>query len=330
MDSISILSFIGTLLLMVLGAIAVFMLYLTLRPLDLAQNPIPAKPATSYEDALNRISTYQAQDSGVCAECHSIALTHGQQVERAVVFFHGYTNCPEQFRILGERLHAQGYNVWIPRMPYHGLSDRMNDEHRQITARQLMQWGSDAIDIAQGLGKQVSVAGISGGGILTAWIAQTRSDVALALAIAPTFSYRQIPKAFVRQLTNFALTLPNLFVWWNPKLREQAPGPQYGYPRFATHAVAEVLRLGLLLRQLARSTKPAAASIIVTMNPNDLIVDDALVNAVVADWRAHGARVETYTFGAELAVGHDIIDPHQPDQQTEVIYPTILRLLSGN
>ncbi len=172
-------------------------------------------------------------------------------------------------------------------------------------------------------------AGISGGGVLAAWIAQTRSDITRAVAIAPTFSYRQVPSRFVTQFVNLADTMPNLFIWWNPKLKENNPGPQYGYPRFSTRAAASILRLGLATHKLARQQVPGAKSIIITTNPNDLIVDDALVNTLVENWRAHGAHVKVYPFSADLNIGHDIIDPKQPDQQTATIYPKLVELIAG-
>jgi pimeloyl-ACP methyl ester carboxylesterase len=330
MRATKILRFVGGFLLVVVAALILFILYLTFRPLNLDTLTYTSQPATTYEEAMTRIAEVQARDDDTINPlCHSIAMTHGEKVENVIVFYHGYTNCPEQFRVLGETLFEQGYNVLIPRMPHHGLTDRMTDDQQNLTTEELITWGSEAIDIAQGLGEQVSVSGISGGGVLTSWIAQMRSDVDVALAIAPTFSYKQVPSGFVTQFTNFAYTIPNMFVWWDPALQENAPGPTYGYPRFATRAVAGVLRLGLATQTLARDTAPLAQRIIVTTNPNDLIVDDGLVTTAVESWRSHGATVEIYTFSTDLEIGHDIIDQYQPDQQTAVVYPIIVGLITG-
>jgi carboxylesterase len=279
---------------------------------------------------MTRIAQVQARDDdGVNAVCGSIAMTHEAKVERAIVFLHGYTNCPEQFRILGEMFFERGYNVFIPRMPHQGLRDRLNEDQQNLTAEELIAWGTEAVDIAQGLGEHVSVAGISGGAVLTAWLAQTRSDIDLAVPIAPTFNYRQLPSGLTTQVTNLAYTIPNIFVWWNDEFKETIPGPEYGYPRFSTRAVAGILRLGIAVQTLARETTPGAARIIITTNPNDLIVEDALVDAVIANWQAHGANATVLAFSADLKIGHDVIDPNQPDQQTSVIYPLLVEWMTG-
>jgi acetyl esterase/lipase len=330
MRTTKILRFVGGFLLVVIAALIIFLLYLTFRPLNLDTFTYTSQPAASYEDAMARIAEVQARDDASVNElCHTIALTHREKVENVVVFYHGYTNCPEQFRVLGETLYAQGYNVFIPRMPHNGLTDRLTDDQQNLTSEELIAWGSEAIDIAQGLGENVAVSGISGGGVLTAWIAQTRADVDVALSIAPTFSYKQVPTGFLTQFTNLAYTLPNIFVWWDAELQENAPGPTYGYPRFSSRAVGGVLRLGLATQNLARASAPQAGHIIVTTNSNDLIVDDALVNSTVESWRSHGTEVEIYTFSADLNIGHDIIDQYQPDQQTAIVYPIIVGLIAG-
>jgi len=43
------------------------------------------------------------------------------------------------------------------------------------------------VDIAQRLGEQVVMLGISAGGVATAWAAQNRSDIDLAVIISPVF-----------------------------------------------------------------------------------------------------------------------------------------------
>ena len=63
-------------------------------------------PAADYASALARFQEMQElEGSEVSLACDSILLTHGQRAERAVVLFHGYTNCPQQFRELGQILY---------------------------------------------------------------------------------------------------------------------------------------------------------------------------------------------------------------------------------
>ncbi len=72
-------------------------------------------------------------------EGHSIAMLTGAHAAKAVVIFHGYTVLPEQFRLVGDAYRAQGYNVWIPRLPRHGMAEpddrRVLEDHGDGVAR---------------------------------------------------------------------------------------------------------------------------------------------------------------------------------------------------
>lgn len=96
--------------------------------------------------------------------------------KKPIDFFHGFTSCPEQFRELGEQFFEQGYNVYIPRMPHHGHADQLSDALLNTSSEELAAFATESIDIARGLGDEVTVGGLSGGGTITAWIAQERNN----------------------------------------------------------------------------------------------------------------------------------------------------------
>lgn len=293
--------------------------------------PANPHPAASYAEALERIAALQAADT---PEVHPLArlafMDHGRRTERAIVFFHGYTNSPAQFRKLGEALHAQGYNVLIPRLPHHGLSDRLTADHALLTAAELTGLADEAVDIALGLGEQVTVAGLSMGGVMAAWVAQERPEPVRVALIAPGLGVRPLPARLTRAATHMMLRMPNIFLWWDPVLREKAPGPPYAYPRYSTHALGQMLSLSASVAARAKKVAPAARSIVVVTNANDMSVDNRAAAHIAGLWRAQGAAVETYEFPAELGLPHDLIDPAQPTQRTEVVYPVLVELLKGN
>ena len=140
--------------------------------------------------------------------CRSILLTHGLRTERAVVFFHGYTNCPQQFSELGKIFYDMGYNVLIPRLPRHGLADRKVENLSPLKAEELRDCADISVDIACGLGQKVYVAGLSAGGTLSAWIAQNRSEVTRAVLIAPALGFSR--REGTRLQKGIALLLPLL------------------------------------------------------------------------------------------------------------------------
>ena len=257
--------------------------------------------------------------------CRLQFLSHEQQVERAIVFVHGYTNCPQQFRELGQRFFDLGYNVLIAPLPHHGLSDRLTEEQGQLKAEELVAYADEVVDIAQGLGSRVTMVGISGGAVTTAWAAQKRGDLDLAVLISPAFGYLQVKTALTAPGTNLYRILPNSYRWWDDTLQAER-GPDHCYPRYSTRALAEILRLGFAVQAAAGETRPAARSILVVTNASDTAVNPELTARVVEHWRENNANLETYEFEAAFGLPHDLIDPAQPDEQIEIVYPTADRI----
>ena len=62
-------------------------------------------------------------------------------------------------------------------------------------------------------------------------------------------------------------------------------------------------------------------------NASDTTVNNDVVYEVTGNWRAHGANLTTFEFGAELHLGHDLIDPAQEDQQVDIVYPQLMALI---
>ena len=285
------------------------------------------RPTTTYAEALARLKLLQAQDDErVNPRCRTQLIGHGRPTEQVTVLLHGFTNCPYQFMELAQQLHAAGHTVLIPRFPYHGL-DPMADDQERLTVEALVTLGNEAVDIACGFGENVTVCGLSLGGALSLWIAQNRPEVARVIALSPALSIQFVPTGWERSLCNLLGIAPNFFVWWDRSLHESLPGREHQYPRFASHGVATILRLGQIVAYQAQRTKPAARSILIVNNPADEVVDQVIIAEIVGTWRDHHAAVEIYDLPGELSLPHDYIDPTQPDQQVENIYPQILALL---
>src|SRR5215469_13433750 len=134
-------------------------------------------PARNYGEALSRFQKIQGTEGPeLNPVCLSILLTHGKRTKRAVVFFHGLTNCPEQFRELGHTFYELGYNVLIPRLPRHGLADRRVENLTPLKAEELRDCADASVDIACGLGEKVYVAVLSAAASLASEVAQHRSE----------------------------------------------------------------------------------------------------------------------------------------------------------
>ena len=287
-----------------------------------------ANPVQSYTEASQRIQALQTRDaSKMNPDCITQFMTHGQKTDQAIIFVHGYTNCPAQFKELGQRFYDLGYNVLIAPLPHHGLADRLTDEQAQLSADELASYADQMVNIADGLGEQITMAGISGGGVTTAWAAQNRKDVNLAVLISPGFGFKQIPTAATAPTMNLVSILPDTFVWWDDTLKENEL-PLHTYPRYSKHALAQILRLGFAVQREAGQQTPAAAKILVITNANDTSVNNELTAKVVSAWTRSGANIATYEFPASLGYAHDLIDPSQPYQSVDTIYPQLIELIT--
>ena len=245
------------------------------------------------------------------------------------MLYHGITNCPQQFAHFGEILHARGYNVLIPRYPHHGLADRLTDAQRHLTAAELRRFAIHTAEIARGLGEHVTACGLSLGGVVSCWLAQ-EEEIGLAMPISSLFALPKLPVGLTRTIALTAQLLPNLYLWWDPRQRE-ALQPSYGYPRIATHAFAAMLGLGRDVQARARERKPRAGAIVAVTNAHDPGVNNQGTARLVRTWRERwGEPVETYEFPYQLGLPHDLIDPGNPDQNIESVYPVLLDLLEQN
>lgn len=283
----------------------------------------------TFEQSLAAIQQIQAEDGAdVDPISHTIFLNHGKATPRAALLLHGYTNSPRQFALLGEQLHAQGWNVLIPRAPFHGFVNRLDDGHGSLTPKILLDYLARALAAAQGLGEHLTVAGLSMGGVLTGWAAQHNPQVAHAILISPAVALQAIPKRWTRLMTQAIRILPNRFEWWDPIRKDERLPPLHAYPRYSTRALAAFLSIAQDLHHQAQKSPPKAGRVTVIINPSDPSVDMSVVAELAQHWQATGGKqVETYTFDPALNLIHDLIDPTQPQQQVELVYPVLMKYL---
>jgi pimeloyl-ACP methyl ester carboxylesterase len=302
--------------------------WMALRPLAMGELESRPNPVSGYEDALARIKYMQEADNLDLARdvCITKLYDHGRQTEHVVVLLHGFTNCPEQFNEMGEQYYEAGNNVFIPRAPYHGLSDRLTEALVNLTAENLAAFGDEVIDIAHGLGKKVTVMGISGTGTLVAWLAQNRSDLDFAFSIAPLFGLAFIPPSFTSLFERIALLLPNFYMWWDPRTKADNPfSIYYAYPGYPTRALVEIMRLAMITRAQAEKSPPAARHITMIINDAEPAVSNAEIMRLLRLWRKHGkGYLNEYHFEKDMKLPHDIITPGTPGVPIGDIQPRLI------
>lgn len=287
------------------------------------------EPLPSYEAALQAVAHIQeaertaVADCAINEHCATTLLTHGHVTEHAILLIHGFTNCPYQFQQLAPLLHDHGYTVLAMRMPRHGCADRMTGALATLQIHELLASVNHAVNIAQGLGHRVSVLGFSMGGVLAAWLAQNRSDLYRAILISPAVSLQALPIHRHWLVAQTLALLPNFFQWWNPTIKAERAKPEHAYPRFASRSLSVLLRIGLAVRSQAQQEQPATTNITIITNPSDPVIRHEEVHRLGHNWSTHGATVVEHTLPAEWNLLHDIIDPLQPEQQVDRVYPLL-------
>jgi carboxylesterase len=294
---------------------------------------ISSNPVSNYHKAVTRIEQIQFDEADrvdLNIECGTKLFTHGEKTGNVIVFLHGFTSCPDQFSQLGQEYFERGYNVYIPRVPRHGIKDRLGNPLKGLTAEELAKFASLSVDIAQGLGHRVVVVGLSGGGSMATWLSQQRADVDLVVPIAPFLGIGFVPRILNRPLTNLMLLAPDFFQWWDPINKENNPNSRpYSYTRYPTHALFENLRLGYVAEADARNGKPGAGAVLIITNANDRSVNNAVIAEFEQVWRENSEdSICSFQFSKELDLPHDLITVGRPDSKIELVYPKLHELIS--
>jgi len=221
-----------------------------------------------------------------------------------------------------------GYNVLIPRYPRHGYKDRLTTAIAELRMEHLTAVATQSANAAAGLGEHVTVAGLSLGGVLAAYLAQTHDQVERAVLIAPMFGLKGLPGPLHPVLAGMAHRLPNFYLWWDPKVKGSLR-PEHGYPRLATHAYAALFQTASSVLKAARSGKPKAAHLSVVTNAAEPGLENKFTYQLVDQWKRHGSEVDMFEFPASDQLPHDLIDPANPQQNIAKVYPIVTQYIAG-
>jgi alpha-beta hydrolase superfamily lysophospholipase len=252
---------------------------------------------------------------------------HGAPVRHAVLLYHGFTNCPQQFDELARAYHARGCNVYVPRIPRHGLADRLTRDLANLTIAELVAFAGETFELARGLGATTSAVGLSLGGTLVLWLAQTQPlDLAVPIApfLMPIPNVQFIGHPAIRLLHD----LPNMYFWWDVRIKQNCK-PDYAYPGYSTHALAELVFFGDEIARDARRAKPSARDCVLVLNEHDNAVDNRVTRALMAVWARQGARYRELVLTGLGGPRHDVIDPTTFPQGRTLVYPTLERIVLG-
>jgi len=269
---------------------------------------VSANPATDYDAAMVKAAAVQGRDdSRISTVCLTRVIDHGTRTDDAVVLLHGYTTCPKQWDVIAGAMSAQGRSVVVPRLPGHGYGDRLTRALSDTHPADLVRAAHTAVDIAAGLGRRVSVVGLSGGGTLAAWLAGRRDDVAEAVLFAPLIVPKVVPDVLAGPLSRFPEHGVDLYLWWDHHLRADLASPPYAYPRYSVRSLAAFLALGREAGHPTRTTRLERLTVVT--NENDGAVSNDAVAEVEAALAPLAREHRSTVFPVELGYRHDVIDP---------------------
>jgi carboxylesterase len=314
----------------ILGALALILAGLAYIPVGekpLAYHPLPhltyAQTVAAVRERIRMVSPE------IRGECRGMMLEHGRVTERAFVLMHGLSNCPAQFRRFGELLYRRGYNVVILRLPFHGERNKLTRDWERLTAQMMLDAANNAVDVAGHLGKRVTVIGLSVNAVVGAWLAQNRADLDEVALFAPFLAPKWFRSPQVGPMGRLILRLPNRFLWWDEQKKANLGGT--AYPRYPSHAIGQVMRISAEVLDQAALAPPECARILLVTTACDEAANAHLTDLLMTRWRRRAPeKLRAYEFPRELNVGHDFIDPTQPYQRIDVVYPKLLSLLGAN
>ncbi len=294
-------------------------------PVDLPSPPPPLSYDASVA-AIRAVIARDAADTTLERAALPRLYEHGKVADNAVILFHGFTNCPQQFDLLAQQFAARGCNVYVPRIPRHGLKDRLTTTLADLTIRELGECVLEAFANARGLGKRVSAVGLSLGGSMALWLAQAM-PIDLAVSVSPFLMPIGIPRGVGTVAMHALYTIPSFYMWWDPRVKEKCL-PIYAYPGFPTHSLATVTFFGDKIFQYS-SGKPLGKNCILVTNANESAVNNNVSRGLLAQWNAEDANYSEVVLSGLGPPRHDIIDPTTFPEGVKLVYPRLEELVLG-
>ena len=196
--------------------------------------------------------------------CRSKFFLHPHPTAKVFLFFHGFTAGPYQFEPIGQKLFDAGYNVLVPLQPGHGVAGNWNRDNppplpteREIYQDFALSW----LEVAQNLGQQVIVGGLSSGGNLAATLALENSQkIDKALLFAPYISGNNA-------IVNFSVEVLPIYYEW---LNKDNPG-NFGYDGFSMPALRLFLDMGQEITE--RVKKDLAVPVFIIYSESDQTIN---------------------------------------------------------
>lgn len=222
----------------------------------LSAQALPSDPLTALQLQTQKLWRQHLEDSANTAlqeGCAPYYLAPKTQRPRgALLLIHGFTACAQQNDVIAPLLAAQGYHVFVPRVPGHGLPARRTDEGWQDNLSQMIEVGevqryrAFAHSLAELLQSESGIKGVVGvslGATLALSVAlQAPHQFDRALIMTPLFDVSP-PRDILLPVA--AAVLPNYRLHWGEICDQERLKGRGGYCEFAFTHLKAIQRFGL-------------------------------------------------------------------------------------
>jgi esterase/lipase len=268
--------------------------------------------ASTWQVSIDLVNALMASDDeSIAPPCKTQFLSHGAPTPTAHVLIHGYTNAPVQLREIAAAYFDSGANVLVPRVPYHGYADPLTRELSNLAPQVLREFCAETAEAAAGIGERLVVTGLSLGGLLAGYLGKMHDEVSEARLVAPFIQPKGVP-AWVDAPFDAAMrALPDVYSWWNPKLREREVAGTWATPKFSLKAVSAQIAFRREMEHVGSPRTTRLERVLLVVNDNDIAVRNDIARRFVAEQLEPLSDItDVAELNKSLGFTHDVFEPN--------------------
>ena len=164
---------------------------------------------------------------------------------------------------------------------------------------------------------------------MASWAAYNRDEVKSVVAMSPFFEPLTLPDWLVRPITQVTRITPDVYVWWDPRVKAERLVPPDAYPRYSLRSLSALLELGYWIDDNPPGRRTKLDRALFVSNASDRSVNEGLGYHVFETKIGPISRkLEFYEFARKLGYAHDLIDPNGENAESiEAIHAELYPLL---
>ena len=242
--------------------------------------------------------------------CRPKFFFHPEQTPKIFLFFHGFTAGPYQFEPLGRALFEAGYNVLVPLQPGHGVAGKWDKDNPPPLPSEIeiyQQFALSWLQVAQKLGNQVIVGGLSTGGNLAAWLALERpQQIERSLLFAPSLGSNNAVVDFLVEV------LPIYYEWLN-----KDNSGNFGYDGFLIPSFRIFLDMGKEI--IERVEKEPTVPIFVIYSESDRAINHHEIKTLFEALLKQQPKSWYHRFDKSLEIPHTMMTKAEGNKYQDLL-----------